>query len=106
MEIVKTDLYHVEFIERDPKFTGCVIDKNGSKYWYLNGKEHRTDGPAYECADGSKYWYLNGKEHREDGPALEWADGSKAWFLNGKRLTEEEWKSSVSSTCNETKQHI
>jgi hypothetical protein len=57
---------------------------DGSKYWFLNGKQHREDGPAIECADGSKYWYLNGKYHREDGPACEWTNGDKYWFLNGK----------------------
>ena len=34
---------------------------NGDKYWYLNGKLHREDGPAVEYANGSKFWYLNGK---------------------------------------------
>ena len=57
---------------------------NGTKFWYLNGKYHREDGPAIEYASGSKHWYLNGKRHREDGPAVEWAGGSKEWFLNGK----------------------
>ena len=41
-------------------------------------------------ANGDKYWYLNGKRHREDGPAIEWADGSKSWWLNGEKVTEEE----------------
>jgi len=45
---------------------------NGNKHWYLNGKHHRTDGPAYECSNGSKEWYLNGSLHREDGPAVEY----------------------------------
>jgi len=58
---------------------------NGNKYWLLNGKRHRTDGPAIERSDGSKYWYLNGKRHRTDGPACEWTDGEKQWYLNGKR---------------------
>ena len=49
---------------------------DGTKYWYLNGKRHREDGPAVECADGHKEWYLNGKRHREDGPAVECADGT------------------------------
>ena len=44
---------------------------NGDKAWYLNGKRHREDGPAYESANGDKFWYLNGKLHREDGPAYE-----------------------------------
>ena len=60
------------------------VDANGDKFWYLNGKLHRVDGPAFESADGDKYWYLNGLFHREDGPAIEWANGSKSWHLNGK----------------------
>jgi hypothetical protein len=43
-------------------------------------------------ANGDKSWWLNGKMHREDGPAYEGADGSKAWYLNGKEVTEEEHK--------------
>ena len=66
-----------------------------TKEWYLNGKRHREDGPAYECASGHKYWYLNGKRHREDGPAIEYANGDKAWFLNGVRYTEEEYYSKL-----------
>ena len=114
MEIVKTDLSYDEFIKKNREFTGCVIDKNGSKYWYLNGKCYRTDGPACEWANGNKYWYLNGKchrtdapaivcvsgnkawylngkLHRTDGPAVEYVGGHKEWYLNGKLLTEEEW---------------
>jgi hypothetical protein len=37
--------------------------------------------------DGT-FWYLNGKLHREDGPAFEWANGEKFWFLNGKKYAE------------------
>ena len=57
---------------------------NGNKYWLLNGKLHREDGPAIERADGSKSWFLNDNLHREDGPAIEGADGRKSWLLNGK----------------------
>ena len=64
---------------------------DGTKFWYLNGKLHREDGPAIEYPDGSKLWYLNGKPHREDGPAVELANGSKAWFLNDVEYTEEEF---------------
>ena len=60
---------------------------NGDKHWYLEGKLHREDGPALECADGAKFWYLEGKLHREDGPALECADGYRAWYLRGKEYT-------------------
>jgi len=81
---IKTELYHYQFIEQNPEFTGCVIDKYGNKYWYLNGKWHREEGPACEWANGSKEWYLNGLRHREEGPAIEFADGHKEWHLNGK----------------------
>ena len=60
-----------------------TVDDNGNKFWYLDGKFHRTDGPAVEYADGDKRWYLNGECHRTDGPAMEFADGTKAWYLNG-----------------------
>ena len=56
---------------------------NGTKLWFINGKQHREDGPAVEYADGSKYWYVDGKLHRTDGPAVECTSGTKLWFLNG-----------------------
>ena len=68
------------------------INDLGDKYWYLNDKLHREDGPACEDADGTKFWYLNGKLHREDGPAIECANGINIWFLNDNELTEDEFK--------------
>jgi len=63
----------------------------GDKYWYLNGKCHREDGPAVETSRGDKSWYLMGKLHREEGPAIEWANGHKVWYLMGKKLTEDQF---------------
>jgi hypothetical protein len=60
---------------------GLIIDKDGTKSWWLNGERHRVDGPAMEDNDGSKEWWLNGELHRVDGPAIEWHDGTKSWFL-------------------------
>ena len=74
---------------------------DGGKYWYLDGKRHRTDGPAVECSGGDKYWYLNGKRHRTDGPAVEYIDGTKWWYLDGKRLTKAEHSKATSKpTCD------
>ena len=47
---------------------------------------------------GDRFWFLNGKLHREDGPACEDVDGSKEWYFNGEELTEEEF-------LNKTKKH-
>ena len=46
--------------------------------------------------DGTKWWHLNDKLHREDGPAIEMANGDKAWWLNGEQVTEEEHKKRTS----------
>ena len=32
-----------------------IINDIGGKEWYLNGKLHREDGPAYEGSSGTKY---------------------------------------------------
>ena len=62
-----------------------------AKYWCLDEKFHREDGPAVEWFSGDTQWYLNGKLHREDGPAYENTYGDKEWFLNGKEYTKEEF---------------
>jgi len=65
------------------------VYKNGKKYWHLNGKLHRKDGPAIEREDGTKEWWLNNERHREDGPAVEFFDGEKEWWFNGERHRED-----------------
>jgi hypothetical protein len=65
------------------------INKFGTKIWSLDGKLHRSDGPALEFEDGTKHWYKDGELHREDGPAVEHSDGSKEWYRNGLRHRED-----------------
>ena len=78
----------------------------GTKYWRLNGKLHRIDGPAIELANGDKEWHLNGKRHRTDGPAVEWIGVAKHWYLNGKRLTVEEFNERITQTNKKIKSHF
>ena len=87
------------------EYTVKVCPK-GNKYWYLNGKLHREDGPAIEDASGSKYWHLNDRLHREDGPAVERANGYKEWWLDNKRLSEEEHKRLTSPVVEMTMEEI
>jgi hypothetical protein len=77
----------------------------GDKFWHLNGKLHREDGPAVEWADGYTAWYLNDKLHREDGPAVEYGSG-KYWYLNGESLTEEEHKEAMNPAVEMTMEEI
>jgi hypothetical protein len=74
-----------------------VEDVLGKKFWYINGKLGREDGPAveYSFRRGDKFWYINGKRHREDGPAVEISNGTKMWYLDDVRLTEEEFTKKV-----------
>ncbi len=85
---------------------GLHTSKDGDKEWWLNGRRHRTDGPAIEWADGDKVWFLNGRYHRTDGPAIEYADGDKEWHLNGKYVTEEEHKRMTSPIIEMTVSEI
>ena len=41
------------------------VHNNGNKYWFLNGKRHREDGPAIECSTSGKYWFLDGTSYNE-----------------------------------------
>ena len=82
------------------------VYNDGDKHWFLDGKSHREDGPAFEHVNGSKYWCLNGKLHREDGPAIEWADGTKCWYLNDEELTEEGHKAKTNPTVEMTMEEI
>jgi len=57
----------------------------------LNGKLHRTNGPARIWDNGTKSWFINGSLHREHGPAVILSNGTKYWFINGKQLSENEF---------------
>jgi len=73
-------------INKDNQSTICETDQFGSKYWILNGKLHRQDGPAIERIDGYKAWFLHGKRHRLDGPAQEFPDKAQRWYYHGKYI--------------------
>jgi hypothetical protein len=67
-----------------------LIDSNGNEFWKNEINQfHRLDGPAYIKKDGSQYWYVNGKYHRLDGPAYIGRDGSQYWYINDNNITKE-----------------
>jgi len=76
------------------------VTENSTKWFNLEGKLHREDGPAVEYANGDKSYYINDKFHREDGPAVEWANGDKAYYINGKYLTEKDFNNRNKSCEN------
>jgi len=56
----------------EPEMSKMAIDSYGNKIWRNTaGKLHRLGGPAHiDVINGYSSWYINGKLHRSDGPAL------------------------------------
>ena len=44
-----------------------------------------------EHANGTREWYVNGKKHRTDGPAVEYADGTCGWWIHNEKCSFQEW---------------
>jgi hypothetical protein len=84
--------YEVTYFTPEATSKGAYLflHYNGGKGWFVDGKHHREDGPAYIHPDGSKRWYIHGKKHRIDGPAVELIDGERSWFLNDKHILKKE----------------
>lgn len=71
-----------------------------SEYYRINGKRHRTDGPAiiYYYENGKieyENYYVNDKLHRTDGPAVinYYENGkieSEKYYINNKTATKEQ----------------
>lgn len=79
---------------KEPKFIeledGCykLIFDGGERvvYFNSNNKFHRIGGPA--IIDGEcEVWYLHGKPHRVDGPAwINKKNGGADYWVNGRRI--------------------
>jgi hypothetical protein len=67
----------------------AFIGADGTTAWWLGDVLHRVDGPAIERPDGTKEWWVDGKQHRTDGPAVEWGNGSREWWVDGRRHRED-----------------
>lgn len=86
-ENIKSDDYKIIRKNGREEIHECY---NGHKLYYLDGKLHRTDGPAATYADGTIHYVVHGKYHREDGPAVI-RSYEKRYFIHGEELTKEEF---------------
>jgi len=73
----------------------AIIFPDGTKFWYVNGKRHRDNGPAVERINGDKEWWFNNYRHRTNGPAGEYIDGTKYWWFENIQYTEEGYNEKV-----------
>lgn len=60
----------------------------GVHSWFHLGRLHREGGPAVyhpDFPDGGaeERWYVHGKFHRLDGPAWTFEDGTRLWYVHG-----------------------
>jgi hypothetical protein len=69
----------------------CVVGPaewtSTSETWYINGKRHRSDGPADVYTAANKLhinYYYNNKLHKDNGPAVMYGDRIEYWH-HGKR---------------------
>lgn len=77
--------YSIVFSFKEYEKTFQVIKKSryGIKY-ELDGRCHRSDGPAIICINGDEYWYRHGINHRVGGPAIDTCL-LKVWMIKGLR---------------------
>ena len=60
--------------------------KKDTKIW------HNPYGPAFIWEDGSKFYYIDDKNHRLDGPAVILKDGREEYWINYEFLSKEEFE--------------
>ena len=53
---------------------------------------HNPYGPAIIDKDGYKGYFIEGKCHRLDGPAVIYWDGKVEYFINNKKFTKEQFE--------------
>jgi len=62
------------------------------QHWFQNDVHHRIGGPAAIREDMYEIWLVNGKKHRTDGPAMVSVNGNdreEVWFLEDMEVTRE-----------------
>jgi hypothetical protein len=64
----------------------------------------QSEFPWVQTFMGNKYWRgMDGKFHRTDGPAFEYMSGRNSWYLNGEELTFDDWLDQNSGLTDEEK---
>ena len=69
-------------------------NNNGEIFYYKKdtGIWHNPYGPAIICKNGTKFYFIENKCHRLDGPARIWINGVEEYWVNGESLNKEEFE--------------
>lgn len=79
--------YFDEEGERHNTHGPAIIHSSGTKLWFVNGKKHRYNGPAFVSSIG-EIWYNNDMIHRLTGPAqLNYELQIKLYYINNNMYT-------------------
>jgi len=65
---------------------GPAVESRDTKEWWVDGKQHRKDGPAVMINRQNfvrMEWWENGVLHREQKPAVIDSDGNLEYWENG-----------------------
>ena len=88
--IKRSELHNLHYIQysiegRLHRTDGPAVIRVGSRTeWWFNDKLHRVDGPAVIYADNSREYWVNGVLHRIDGPAVIRKNRTVEWWFNDK----------------------
>jgi hypothetical protein len=66
MKITDVNIKFDMYLRLNPYFTGIlrnIIEGDLCTGYFVNGKHHREDGPAYTQSSGLQMWFLNGRRH-------------------------------------------
>jgi len=71
-----------------------TIDDDGTTRWYKPGTDtlHNEHGPAIVFPNYAKYWIVNGKCHRLDGPAVEYKEFEGQYWVDGNNISKKHFE--------------
>ena len=82
--------YITRKVRNDGRDDTLIISPTHIEEWFNNDDQHhRIGGPASISSNGMKGWFVNGKPHRLDGPAFEMLSGCvdcKEYWVDGIQL--------------------
>ena len=89
--------------ERHNTHGPAIIHSSGTKMWFVNGKKHRYNGPAFVSSLG-EIWYNNDMIHRLTGPAeINYELQIKLYYINNEIYTKTNYNKImffVRTACN------
>ena len=74
-------------------FTEVALDlRQNVLFLDSNSQLHNPYGPSVKFADGSEWYHIHGKRHRTDGPAIIHVSGLISYWVNGEPVDQKNFE--------------